>query len=363
MSLIATQGIFLPPPPLYSPSGGFASALINATGQKIAFIGRMMNQARAAKNLTKVGFRFGTVTKAGGSALTVSLQDVDLVGGPPVQPDGTQDQTVAIANADAGFATSTFYKTNAFSASRAMAFGDAVAIVIEFDGSGRLGADAVNITSLGTPGTAVQNLGGGVMTYNGSAWSQQGVIPNILLEFDDGTFGTLAGMVPLSANGNVAYNSGSSPDEYALEFTVPFPARVEGAWAIMQAASGADFEFDLYNGTTLIASMAQDGNAIIAAAARTAYAPFAGEAYVVPGNTYRLALKPTTANNVTLYHSDVAAAGHFDAWPLGNTAVLNSRTDGGAWGAAIATRRPYMGLMLSALSDGGIPASRVQLGM
>src|SRR5690348_8383117 len=110
MSLVATQGIFMPPAPLYSPSGGFASTLLNATGQKVAFIGRMMNQARSAKNLTKVGFRFGTVTKTGGSALTVSLQDVDLVNGAPVQPDGTQDQTVAIANADTGFATSTFYK-------------------------------------------------------------------------------------------------------------------------------------------------------------------------------------------------------------------------------------------------------------
>jgi hypothetical protein len=145
MANILTPGLFFPSPVQnMGTAPGFAnSLLIDATGEKIAFIGRFWNKDRATKNITKVGFCFGAVTKAGGSGLTVSLQNVNLGAGPPFRPDEIQDQTVAIANGDAAFATNTWYQTAALSTNRTVAFGELLAVVIEYNGAGRLGSDSV----------------------------------------------------------------------------------------------------------------------------------------------------------------------------------------------------------------------------
>jgi len=115
------------------------AATIDATGEKLAWCGGFVHQDRAAKDITRVGFFFGSsLIKAGGSSLTVSLQDVSATAA-PLQPDETQDQTVAIANGDAGFASSTWYRTGALSANRTVSHGEQLAVVLEFDGGGRLG--------------------------------------------------------------------------------------------------------------------------------------------------------------------------------------------------------------------------------
>src|SRR5262245_9299830 len=128
------NGLWIPSPSLpYS----FAAApalstllLIDATGEEAAFCGRVFFPVRSGtKDVRKVGFRFGAVTKAGGSALTVSLQDVNLGTGPTMQPDETQDQTVAVANADAGFTSNAWYQTGALSADRTVALGELLAVV------------------------------------------------------------------------------------------------------------------------------------------------------------------------------------------------------------------------------------------
>jgi len=123
--------------------------LIDATGEMAAFCGRVWFSARSGtKNLSRVGFRFGAVTKSGGSGLTVSLQDVTLSAGPPMQPDGTQDQTVAIANGNASFASNTWIRTGTFSASRTVTYGDLLAVNVEYDGGGRTNPDSVIVNTI-----------------------------------------------------------------------------------------------------------------------------------------------------------------------------------------------------------------------
>jgi hypothetical protein len=68
--------------------------------------------------------------------------------------------------------------------------------------------------------------------------------------------------------------------------------------------------------------------------------------------TYRLAIKPTTANNISVQYGDVANASYFGAMNGGTAWRLASRIDGGAWAAAVTTRRPHIGLRLSAVHDG-----------
>lgn len=350
-----------PPPLVALPLAFNTGAVIAATGAKVHIVGRMTNKDGTSKNITKVGVRLGTVTKAGGSALILSLQDVDVANGPPFRGDATQDQTVAIANANAAFVTGSWLQSAALSATRAVAFGGLVSIVIEYDGAGRLGADTVTISAM-TAAAAVNNWAncGVVLENPAGTFTVQTSIPDVILEFDDGTFGTLDGGFPASTITATAFNSGSTPDERALEFTVPVPCKCDAAWMAVSAAAGADFDQVIYNGTTVLSTVSFDANALAANANRFALATFPEIQFDV-GNTYRLSCKPTTANNVTLNEFDVNAAGHFQAMGGGTEWVHNTRTDGGAWGTATLTKRPLAGLRLSTVDNGAGSGSSAQV--
>lgn len=137
------SSMLYPAPPRWPAISSFTTTglLIDATGEKAAFIGRVTKTG----NIRKAHFWISALTKAGGSAWTASLQDVDLANGPPMRPDGTQDQTAAVSNASAAVG---WYTTPAFSTDRAVTRGDRLAFVLEFDGSGRLGADSLTLGGL-----------------------------------------------------------------------------------------------------------------------------------------------------------------------------------------------------------------------
>lgn len=354
MSWVPVYQVMWPPnPPFVAPFAFDTSLLIDATGEKAAFTGRVWNKDRTTKDISRVGFRFGAVTKAGGSALTVSLQDVTSVGA----PDEVQDQTVAIANADAGFVSNTWYRTAALSANRTVAFGEQLAIVVEYDGAGRLGADSVIISAAGTINSAARN-NIAVSTLKTASFAAVNSIPNAVLEFTDGTFGALNDAYPMSAATATAINTGTAFDEFALEFTVPVPMKVDGMWATFIQSASVSLDFVLYDGTTPLVTVSQP--VIASANTRWNRVTFA-EQTLVPGATYRAAIKPTTANNTTVYDFTMSDANHLAAWPLGTSAYLATRVDAGAW-TPLVTRRPLIGLVQSAILQ-GMPASRIGLGM
>jgi hypothetical protein len=349
MGWVAANGLMMPSLGSVQWSPGSVFPVINATGGEYAIVGRVWNKDHATKSIERVQFCFGNaVVKTGGSDLILSLQDVSLTAGPPYQPDGTRDQTVAIANADAGFAANAWYRTGVLSANRSVAYGERLAVVIGFGGAGRLGSDTVNFTVRNSLSSRLPGLDAGSALKTGGTWAAVGGVPLLLLEFSDGTFGTLDGAIATSGGDTTVLNTGSSPDEAGNTFTVPFPCKVDALWAGVQVASGADFDLVLYNGTTQLASGSIDANAIEAlTASRLAQVPIA-ETVLLPGNTYYVAVKPTTANNVTLYGLDVVDVAHFDAWPNGRDWIKAYRTDAGAWTASD-THREWAGVRISAI--------------
>lgn len=353
---VAGSPIWLPAPPPSITSVAYTSSVIDATGEKFAWTGHVQTPNRGAKSIRNVGFLFGTVTKAGGSALTVSLQDAALAA-TPTQPDETQDQTVAIANADAGFVTNGWYTTGNFSADRAVNHGDKLSVVVEYDGSGRLSSDAVYFRNV-----ARNYLGGAgpfpAASLKTASWALQNVVPNIILVFSDGTFGTLKGSFPCSAISSRAFKQDTAgSDEYAVEIPVTWDCKVDGLWAIFSlAAVTSDFDFVLYNGTTAMTggTVSYEGNwSAGGGEIRFIEVAFSQEIELEAGTTYRLAIKPTqTTSTVSLAYFDVATAGHMGVHSLGASCVLTSRLDLGSWAAATTTRRPLLGLSVSALADG-----------
>jgi hypothetical protein len=353
LQAIVGGGLWLPRPGWDIHSGTAPSqvaSVIDATGEKCAWSGRVWNKDRATKDITKVGFLCGTITSAGGSGLTLSLQNVDTATGNPMRPDETQDQTVSfLASA---LTTGTWFQTAALSADRTVTYGELLSVVLEYDGSGRLGSDAVNVLNI-TVGSSPQasfDAVGALKT--GGSWAAVAVKPNIILEFDDGTFGTLDGAFPCANITNVNVTTGSTPDEWALKFQVPFPCKVDGCWVQTNTgAAGRDFSMLLSDGGGALQTVSVD--------AETGYAYSYGT-WVIPipettlsANTdYYLSWRPDTASNTAIGYFDMNAANHFQAHEGGPNFRHTNRTNGGAWAAETTTRRPLMGIRISALDDG-----------
>lgn len=332
---------------------GFTSDVIDATGEKIAWSGPVTwFDDATTKSIRFFETLLGAITKAGGSAWTASLQDVSLTAGPVIQPDETQDQTVAIANADAGFVTNGWYTSGNFSADRTVSKGQLLSLVIEYNGAGRLGTDVANFRSLNaTAGSAqMRPINAGPALKTAGAWAQINRISNVVFGCADGTYCSFDGAMPTAATDAVAFNSASSPDERGNEFTVPEPIRIGGFWLSTAAAAGADFDVVLYNGTTAVATASHDANALHPAASTGVAASrfwLTSEIELLPGNTYRLMHKPTTANSVTHYGLDPNITGHFQAYGADPTNWLfTSRTDAGAF-AATTSRRSEIGLIVT----------------
>lgn len=342
---------------LRTDAGSLSSVLLDATGEKVYMVGRVWwpGEAAGPKNISRVQFRWGTVTKAGGSAMTVSLEDVDVAGAFPGKGDGVVDQSVAVANADAAFATNTWYRTGLLSTNRSVSKGDRLAVGITYDGAGRLGTDAINVSVAALGGALAQ--GPIVVANTSGAYSGVNGYPILVLEFDDATYGTLFGAIPITAVSTHAIGSGSTApgDEVGIRLRFPFPRRVEGFWAQVFSNAGGDYDLVLYDsaGTAVAggsASVDEDEEGTNSSP-RLITVPLAAPLTLAANTTYHLLLKPTTASLVTVTYFDVNDAAF---WALiGGTAEIYQahRTDAGAIGTTT-TRRPHLGLIVNGGDDG-----------
>jgi hypothetical protein len=331
-----------------------ATGVINAAGAKVVFVGRVWwpGVRTGTKNLSRVQFRFGAVTKTGGTGLTVSQQDVSTTAGPPMQPDGTADQTVAIANG--AITANSWYRTGTFNTSRTVSQGDYLAVVVEPDGSGYQTGDSIVVNvNAAAAGIYMDFTEGGASLYNGSAWSVLNGMSSVLLEFDDGSFGTLgSSALPGVGMNSVLFNSGTS-DERGLRLRVPYDVKIDGLAFAFSLVANAACDLRLWQGQTspsLLETVSLDANmhqGISAARINTFPIP---ERTLVAGTTYYLTLKPTTANNVNVFTIDVNANSHLAVYPGGIECYYGARTSGDFTDTN--TKVPLAGVRISGAPDG-----------
>ena len=185
-------------------------------------------------------------------------------------------------------------------------------------------------------------------------WANANSGTNILLQFDDGTYGGLDSFQVMPFQSNMAayvYNSGSSPNKYAMKFQLPFPPKVDALVALAAAAAvTSTFNAILYDGTTSLASVAIDPHTWPVVSARPVALPLGQEVALQANYDCYLSLQPSTANNVSLYYGDVPSNIYLGATSLVITTYSASRSEG-AW-STLNTPRPYGSLRISSADDG-----------
>lgn len=347
MAYRAVSDMFFPPVGFGTST---SSMLIDATGEKAACRGYVEwpGTRTGTKDIRRVHLRFSTVTKSGGSGLTLSLQNVGADG----MPDETQDQTVAISNGDSGFDSNAWYRSGTLSADRTVSFGDILSIVLEFDGSGRLGSDAVRwLYSTGYSSNAVNPTVAPVLKTGGSwALASGSAMAAALLEFSDGSFGTLGGCLPFTLSQGAGIASNSNPDEVGLKFTTGFKCKVDGIVInTITTSDASDFDAVLYNNTTPLVTGSREAG-MRNGSSNVFVIPIA-ETELDASIEYIVAYKPTTTTSSSINYIAVDSASHLAVWPMGTSAFWTQRTDAGAW-SDTTTLRPLIGLRLSAIDDG-----------
>lgn len=347
MAYASINGLWIPQCPAGLEMAFPSTLTIDASGEKVAWIFR----APKTGDLAKVRFRTGTVTV--GDTLKVSFQDLNTATG---QADEVVDQfrTVVVGDGDdntaflTGLITSDGTDTGT---KRAITKGDLVALVIEFNS---FVAGNLQIATTSYLANYVFILGPNYLSHKTAAWAKQGSRGSAFgIEYSDGSYYHIPDSFPITALTSDAINTGTTPDEIGMKFQFPGPVKVDGAWTTMSQNGAADISLVLYDsdGTTELASNTIDEDVtVIPGSVSIAWASFAEQSLVAATN-YRLVIKPTTANSVNVQGITVAAAGVLDQLDGGQNFHRTERTNAGAW-TDTTTKRPFMGLRLSAIDDG-----------
>lgn len=321
------------------------SSTLNASNETCYFVGNIVleNPLSSSKTISAAGggsivwLANAVVFANGGSTFKVGIQDVSTASS-PAQGDGTFDVEASFTGGGGGITGGGINTSVMTSGTKTIANGDLVAIT--FSMTGRAGSDSVNVAhhhedlTLGLCRMPV-------VTNNttGSVARVSNALPLCYILFDDGTIGWIFGSYFItSAIAAIAYNSGSATaDEYGNLLYNPFTFYATAIAAFCTFAStSADAELLLYStplGTpvverTVTIDATQLGGAT--GTAKTVY--MLPTPFLLKANTeYGITLRPTTANNVTLYMVDSSSTGGKTGSPNSNCYAMRRLDNTGAF--------------------------------
>ncbi len=348
MSLQAIPGtILIPDLVSYSHGSAWNDLLIDASGEKVAFVTRVPKTG----TITKVGFRTRTVTTS--AALKVSLQGVNTSG----DPNGTILGGGTAYGILSSPASNTWYLVTLNAGLSVNKF-DPIAAVIEFSstvGSLNIGAAA--------RGWGARQLYNAYVDHYTTAWTKYDYLISVAFVYSDNSYGTTPFVHPISAIGAYTFNSGSTPDEYGNYFKLPFPVRAVGMVADVDLDQDSTFKLYDSDGTTVLASVVVNASQRYSTAAGLIWGLFSTPVNLLKNTWYRMTIVPNGTTNISLSWIDAA---DMSAFPLGQNCYQTSRTDGGAWTEDTVTR-VEIALLVDSFDDGvgagGVSRTRVQGGM
>lgn len=319
-------GLYLPEMPRKRSGTSEADFTIDAAGEKSAFVFEVPKTG----TIDRVGFFTRIVSNS--QTIRVGLETLDANG----DPSGTQYGGSAVGTQTSP-AQLVFYEVTLATGASATK-GDIVAAVFQFDGT--VGNVAINAAN------GVDNSFPYIDNYT-TVWAKTANVPYLSIRYNDGSYEPINTFPVNSQIAYSAFSSTSTPDERALRFLLPFPARIVGFWG--DFSYGADFDVVLYEGTTALSTY----SIVNIKKAGTGYGQYKfGSAILLSKDTvYRLAVKPTTTTNVGVLEMTVSIAAMMDMLSGGQAFYYSQRTDAGTW-SDTTTRRPFMGLIIDQIDDG-----------
>lgn len=349
---------------------------VDAANEAVHLIGTCTLEGKSgSKTISSSGGKIhipigaSTTFSNGGTTLRVGIQDVDAANGPPARGDGTFDVFKDLVGGTDTLTSNAVKSVTMASGTKTINNGDPICVAITMTARG--GADSVKISNPQPAAVQVatinEHLPQVILVTAGPTYTGQSAVPNVVIEFDDGTIGWIeGGLVNATISGSTLYNttsfdSGTSPDEYAMVFRFPGPVTIDAVTFIAnpEGSANSTFEVIIYSGAGLaetpvaLATITVDPNQNTGNNTHRRYFLTLPTALDLTANAwYALAIRPTTTNNVSIFTFDVAAAAHWKAHALGTDCFLGGRTNqSGAFGQTT-TSRMIAGVRVSKISDG-----------
>lgn len=298
-----------------------STSTLNAAGETCFFVGNVFleNPLGGSKTISSAGggsivWTTGSVTFSNASTtFDVGIQDVSAASS-PAQGDGTFDVKASFTGGGGGVTGTAVQASVMTSGTKTLAHGDKIAI--GFVMTARGGADSVDVKAA-IGGQLGSDINWPLMTDNtgGSYARKTTSYPNVYIVFDDGTIGWLFGSAFVNSASSIAFNSGSATaDEYGNFCYLPATFNAHGVFCLISFSSNAaDCEIILYSNPlgTPVAERTITVDATQIGGTGTGISiimPFSSPYNMKAYTPYVVAVRPTTATNLTCYYIDPASA-------------------------------------------------------
>jgi hypothetical protein len=336
---------------------------LTASNHQYAFMGRVMwpDSAAGPKNLQQVEFLSGSTWVTGTATVRCSIQGVDQLNGTPARPDGVIKTGIAAGSPSCSFSLSTLAASTweknatipALTDKYSVAYGELIAVVFDFTAytSGTFGIGALSVASAQHFPT--------LSRYDGSTWSGQSFVPNVVLNFDDATVGTIeGGFVVKTAPNSASITSSSTPNEIGMPWTPPFKGTINAIGMFAGSSSTSNILsaalVDSSGSVIGSASASTDGHNFINATTSVRWLEVSfPETDVSAGTLYYIRAKGTSTGAFQMQTLTVNEAGHLDLHAGGQACSYVTRA-GGAWTSTgtSTTQRPFIYVRYVKLDDG-----------
>ncbi|BBC00197.1 hypothetical protein [Bradyrhizobium elkanii] len=299
----------------------------------------------------------GTFNNAG-TSFKVGIAAVDTSNGPngrPVNSTGvpTLDVAAVLTGGGGGVTNNAWNETVPTTGTKTIANGELVAVCMYMATRG--GSDNVQVRGISTNNAfnaAMPQVG----IYN-AGFSGQNLFTNCAIRASDGARGYFIGGQVSAASSSQTWNNTSGTKEFANIIQLPYSCKAYGA--IYVAGVGAPFDLVLYSdpfGTpTSQAFVSVDENTVFSSGTTSSAAIFTtGFGYSLAANTpYAIAMKPTSASNMTLQYFSFGVAGHQTSVPCGDNGYAVSRNTGAFSAQNSQKDRFWLGLLVGGGDTGG----------
>lgn len=350
--------------PAASGALSFSSFTLNGSTDKAEVVFQAFEDA----TITRLGLRVGTITNS--VAWKIGLQGVDVSGNPDGTFLGGGSPASATFNPTSLSWASGDWRWVTLDNSISVARGTRYAWVIEYV-SGTLGSQVLNHYSSGWASASGAPF---AITNDAGVRTRQG---NAIPIFGYGS-STKAYGFPLKTSTDLNYNSGSTPDEWAMAWNLPtqFGSTYKVAGVrfgqFRVANTGQTWTMTLYDtdGTTVLQQVQHDSDywdGTTSVRGSTFLFDESTLSTLNAGSNYKISFLPDNASiNLRPQYYDVDAAADWDAWPGGQNFWVESQTNGsGSW-TPLYTRRFNCDLLIddiTAPSGGGSGAIIIPGGM